>query len=124
VRDDITTLTEKILSEMILGGYKHTCGCVHTLKPAYTHSFIYKRSRTYILTRPTTHTHTLTYTHTNTHTPTHTHTHAYTHTHTYTHTCHTHTHTHVKLVGSLKLQVSFAKETYKRDNILQKSPII
>ena len=28
------------------------------------------------------------------------------------------------LVGSLKLQVSFAKEPYKRDNILQKRPII
>jgi len=26
--------------------------------------------------------------------------------------------------GSLKLQVSFAKEPYKRDNILQKRPII
>jgi len=28
------------------------------------------------------------------------------------------------LVGSIKLQVSFAKEPYKRDNILQKRPII
>jgi len=28
------------------------------------------------------------------------------------------------LVGSLKLQVSFAKEPYKRDYILQKLPII
>jgi len=28
------------------------------------------------------------------------------------------------LIGSFKLQVSFAKETYKRDNILQKRPII
>ena len=28
------------------------------------------------------------------------------------------------LVGWIKLQVSFAKETYKRDNILQKRPII
>jgi len=28
------------------------------------------------------------------------------------------------LVGSIKLQVSFAKETYKRDNVLQKRPII
>ena len=28
------------------------------------------------------------------------------------------------LVGSLKLQVSFAKEAYKRDDILQKRPII
>jgi len=28
------------------------------------------------------------------------------------------------LVGSIKLQVSFAKETYKRDDILQKRPII
>jgi len=28
------------------------------------------------------------------------------------------------LIGSLKLQVSFAKEPYKRDYILQKRPII
>ena len=38
-----------------------------------------------------------------------------------------HTDVHVewlRLVGSLKLQVSFAKETYKRDDILQKRPII
>ena len=28
------------------------------------------------------------------------------------------------LVGSIKLQVFFAKEPYKRDNILQKRPII
>jgi len=28
------------------------------------------------------------------------------------------------LVGSLKVQVSFAKEPYKRDDILQKRPII
>jgi len=28
------------------------------------------------------------------------------------------------LVGSLKLQVSFAKEPYKRDDILQRGPII
>jgi len=30
----------------------------------------------------------------------------------------------LRLAGSLKLQVSFAKEPYKRDNILQKRPII
>ena len=30
----------------------------------------------------------------------------------------------LRLVGSLKLQVSFAKEPYKRDYILQKKPII
>jgi len=30
----------------------------------------------------------------------------------------------LRLVGSLKLQVSFAKEAYKRDDILQKRPII
>jgi len=30
----------------------------------------------------------------------------------------------LQLVGSIKLQVSFAKETYKRDNILRKWPII
>jgi len=28
------------------------------------------------------------------------------------------------LVGSIKLEVSFAKKLYKRDNILQKRPII
>jgi len=30
----------------------------------------------------------------------------------------------LRLVGSLKLLVSFAKEPYKRDNILQKRPMI
>jgi len=30
----------------------------------------------------------------------------------------------LRLVDSLKLQVSFAKEPYKRDSILQKRPII
>jgi len=30
----------------------------------------------------------------------------------------------LRLVGYLKLQVSFAKEPYKRDNILQKRPVI
>jgi len=30
----------------------------------------------------------------------------------------------LRLVGSLKLYVSFAKETYKRDEILQKRPMI
>jgi len=30
----------------------------------------------------------------------------------------------LRLVGSLKLQVSFAKEPYQRDDILQKRPII
>jgi len=91
--------------------------------------------------------------HTHKHTHTHTHANTHTHTHTNTHT-HAHTHTHIciyiyicnygyykfvapnlhgtlalamgwlRLVGSLKLQVSFAKEPYKRDYILQKRPII
>jgi len=30
----------------------------------------------------------------------------------------------LRLVGSFKLQISFAKEPYKRDDILQKRPII
>ena len=30
----------------------------------------------------------------------------------------------LRLVGALKVQVSFAKEPYKRDDILQKRPII
>jgi len=30
----------------------------------------------------------------------------------------------LRLVGSIKLYVSFAKETYKRDDVLQKRPII
>ena len=30
----------------------------------------------------------------------------------------------LRLVGSLKVKVSFAKEPYKRDDILQKRPII
>ena len=71
-----------------------------------------------------------------THTFTHTHTHTYTHTHTHTH-IHTHVYTHAnismwpalaiwwrRLVGSFKWYVSFAKEPYKRDYILQKRPII
>ena len=35
-----------------------------------------------------------------------------------------HTMRWLRLVGSLKFQVSFAKEPYKRDDILQKRPII
>ena len=45
----------------------------------------------------------------------------------YTTCAHTLTHTHMgwlRLVGSFKLQVSFAKEPYKRDYILPKRPII
>ena len=64
---------------------------------------------------------------------TRTHIHA-THTHAHTHT-HTHTLLHIqdtirptrgwlRLVGSLKLYVSFAKEPYKRDYILHKRPVI
>jgi len=30
----------------------------------------------------------------------------------------------LRLVGSIQLQVSFAKESYKRDDILQKRPMI
>jgi len=30
----------------------------------------------------------------------------------------------LRLVGALKVQVSFAEEPYKRDDILQKRPII
>ena len=30
----------------------------------------------------------------------------------------------LRSVGSIKVQVSFAKEPYKRDNILQKRPIL
>jgi len=73
------------------------------------------------------------------------HTHTHTNTHTYTRTqTHTSNHTQatssrsfdiigprlllgigwLRLVGSLKLLVSFAKEPYKRDDILQKKPII
>jgi len=59
-----------------------------------------------------------------------THVYAYVDAYTYTYVC-----IHVcvyripgmgwlRLVGSLKLQVSFAKEPYKRDDILQKRPII
>jgi len=50
----------------------------------------------------------------------------HTHTHTHTHTPCTHSCVRAhdtRLVGSLKLQVSFAKETYKRDYILQKRPL-
>ena len=54
--------------------------------------------------------------------------------HTYVHSMYTHTHVGcihsggmmgwLKIVGSLQLYVSFAKEPYKRDDILQKRPII
>jgi len=43
--------------------------------------------------------------------------------HIHTHT-HIHTHPHNIHILSLKLYVSFAKETHKRDDILQKRPII
>jgi len=89
-----------------------------------------------------------------THSHSHSHTHAHTHTHTHTHVnpqqyilrtsihmyMHIHVCTHVymcihtrtrcssvrwlRLVGSLNFYVSFAKELYKRNNILQKRPII
>jgi len=101
--------------------------------------------------RMLTHTHHTHTTHAYTHAHTHTHTHTNTHTCARTHTCthvRTHAHTnarthavvctghsglfgeHVALmgwlrsVGALKLQVSFAKEPYKRDYILQKRPMI
>jgi len=55
----------------------------------------------------------------------------YIHTHTYIHAnmhaCNIHADMHMgwlRLVGSLKLQVSFAKEPSKRDYILQKRPIV
>ena len=69
--------------------------------------------------------------HTYTRTPTHTHIHTTTHTHIHT--------TYpdsalvqrrvvrmgwLRLVGSIKLYVSFSKEPYQRDDILQKRPII
>jgi len=47
--------------------------------------------------------------------------------HSFTHMSSIHTLSHMgwlRLVGSLKLQVSFAKEPYKRDDILPKRPII
>ena len=86
--------------------------------------------------------------HTHTYIHTHTHQHTHMHMHIRTHTLspslpHAHTHTRVliqldlhhrgygrypmgwlRLVGSIKRQVSFAKQPYKRDNILQKRPII
>jgi len=65
---------------------------------------------------------------------THTHTHAYTHMYMNTRTniheiedfeaFRSRTMGWLRLVGSLKLQVSLAKETLKRDYILQKRPII
>ena len=72
-----------------------------------------------------------------THTLCHTRTHSLSHTHTYTssktlpetlfatHFRDTLSHAHMgwlRLVGSLKLQVSSAKEPYERDDILQKRP--
>jgi len=70
-------------------------------------------------TSHTTHAHALTHTHT--HTYTQAHTHAHTHTHTQIHTIVSiFNNGWLRFVGSLKLEVSFAKEPYKRDDILQK----
>jgi len=87
--------------------HSHETWLIHTQQPAVTATW-------HVITRDTTHGH--------------------------THMC-TMTHSHVtwlihtrqpavtamgwlRLVGSLKLQVSFAKEPYKRDYILQKRPIV
>jgi len=83
----------------------------------------------YIYPHAHTHTHTHTHAHTRTHTPTLAHTHTYTHTYMYIYIYHSthllfclHSRRYGVAVTSriLKLQVSFAKETYKRDDILQK----
>jgi len=115
----------------------------------HVHSYTY----TYTYLRIRIHTFTYKYTYTCMHmhmynvcicTCTYTFTHAHTHARTHTHT-HKHTDSQVdqklfwsiwlfwstwlpmgwlRLVCSFKLQVSFAKEPYKRDDILQKRPII
>jgi len=99
---------------------KHTL----TLTPTRTRT----RTRTIKLTLFHTHIHSLTHTQTHYHSLslTHTHTHTHTHTRTLTHTrCKTSCDMGwLRLVGSLKLYVSFAKEPYKRNDILQKRPII
>jgi len=99
----------------------HTCNYyTHMQLPLHTHATTAHTCNTYThLQVPTT-----------THTCKCLHTHTHTHTHSvqlplYTHTSATHTHIvrnmgWLRLVGSLKLQVSFAKEPYKRDYILQK----
>ena len=128
----------------------HTHTHTHTYTHTHTHKHTHGRKRhcheplPLLLSRAST----------VTHTHSHSHAHAtamprtlaaravkgiYSDTHTLTHTwMHIQTRTHAKamprtlaasmgwlrLVGSIKLQVSFAKESYKRDYILQKRPII
>ena len=59
---------------------------------------------------------------------THMHIHTYSYTHIFTERNNTHPHMHdmrrLRLVGSLKLNISFAKEPYTRDYILQNRLII
>ena len=51
-------------------------------------------------------------------------THIYKHTNAYTDTTSRYPICWLRPIGSLKVQVSFTKEMYKKDNILQKKPII
>ena len=79
------------------------------------------------LTQPQTHTYICTHihTHAHTHTPTHTHTLSLSHTHTYMERIYKYTHMGwLRLVGSLKTQVSFAECRLFDRALLQKRPIM
>jgi len=110
----------------------------HTHTHTHTHAHIHTHTHTVPHLTDVLETTCFRCTHTHTHTHAHIHTHTHTHTHAHTHT-HTHTHCYVwyesylddmhhirwlRSVGSFKLYVSFAKDTYKRDDILQKRRII
>ena len=122
----------------------HSCSLMHTHNIRTVHSHTHTHTQIHIHVRTHTHDHTLflsyahlQYTRRTCYAPylphrstlsrslalSHTHTHKHTHTHT---TCAPRLIAMgwLRLVGSLKWQVSFAKETYKRDDILQKRRIV
>ena len=103
----------------------HTRTHTHTHTHTHAYMYIYTHTHCLSLSLPLFVGRSLTSTHT--HAPAHTRAHAYTHSLFLRLWC---IYIHgiymgwLRLVGSLKLWVSFAKETYKRDDILQKRPVI
>ena len=132
------------LHENIYGGaHNYTTTRPPPPPPTHIRTHIHKHTRTHAHTsnciRTNAHPHTCTHTrphtkHTYTGTRTHNHKHKRKHKHTHPHP-HPHPHTHARdeehsvhlshdsmqLVGSLKTQVFFAKEPYKRDDIPQRA---
>jgi len=107
----------------------------HTYEWVTSHIWVSRLSclhiYTYAHTHTRTHTHTLSLSLSLSHTHTHTHTHVRGRTEGGDEKCIYHNLTTclpgmgwLRLVGSLKLQVSFAKEPYKTDDIVQKRPLI